>query len=74
MTEEFKKYDVKEVLRNYINDIQASRRGVCVTTVLTYDCLVRNIPYKFDCIDCSIDRCILFSMCITFDKLWGILK
>ena len=35
MTEEFKKYDVKEVLRNYINDIQASRRGVCVTTVLT---------------------------------------
>ena len=70
MTEEFKAIDAKEVILNHINDMQARRTGTCVATVLTYDCLVRNIPYKFDCIDCSIDRCILFPMCDSFEKPW----
>ena len=74
MTEEFKAIEAKEVILNHINDMQTRRTGTCVATVLTYDCLVKNVHYKINFIDCNIDRCPLFPICDTFDKLWGILK
>jgi len=74
MTEEFKELDAKEILLNYKENTEAYRNGVCVTTTLTYNCLMEDVQYGYNCIGCDIDKCPLFIICDTFENPWSIVK